>query len=121
MPSRKRNLEKVERVANASTTDEPRWERGEVAAFLRELLAKAERGELPCVKPTPNEAKSEERLEFEGLVAKVANRIHHAPKPPAAGGISQSANDEATPDDEPPKELLAKLLRKVGLASDKVH
>lgn len=128
MTSRKRNLDKVERIANASTMDAPRWERGEVAAHLRELLAKAERGEIPRATPTPDEAKSEGRREFEELVARVANRIRYRVE--GNGGEATGtqrpdhAQDEARTtgaDDEPPEELLAKLLKKVGLASDKVH
>ena len=85
---------------------------------------KAERGELPRVQRTPGKAKSEARLEFEGLVAKVANRLR--PNGAEATGKERPvrAHDEANPtsaDDESPELLLAKLLRKVHLASDKVH
>ncbi len=124
MPRKKRNLEKIESVANASTTDGPRWERGEAAAYLRELIARAERGELPRVNPASGEEKSEARREFEGMIAKIANRICHRAETEEANGTAQRAHTEVNQtgaDDEPTDELLARLLRKTNLVSDKVH
>ena len=120
MPSRKRNLEKVEqRVANApDAPDEPH---GAAADYLRDLIAKAERGELKG-KPATDEKRSKTWLEAE--VEKVANRLTHRAQSEGANRTvrrerTQPEANQTGADDELPEELLSKLLRK--LASDKVH
>jgi hypothetical protein len=124
MQSRKRNLEKVERVANSHTNDAPTEPRGYAAKYLRDLITKAERGELSKVKTATEEKRSKTWLEVE--VENVAKRISHRAQNEGARGMmrDQRAQDEAKStgaDDELPEELLARLLGKTGLVSDKVH
>lgn len=120
----RRKLEKLESVARSSHEAPPTEPHGYAAKYLRDLIAKAECGELSKVKPATDEKKSEARLEIETMVAKVANRIRRAPKPPVATVQPGGAHGEAQPtgaDNELPEELLARLLCKVGLTSNKVH
>lgn len=122
MASRKRNLEKVERISKAPTMDAPAEPRGHAAKYLRDLIAKAERGELK-MKPATDEKRSRTWLEAE--VEKVANRLNHRAQSEGASGTrhdpggERAAANHTGADEEPPEELLSKLLRK--LVSDKVH
>jgi hypothetical protein len=122
MQSRKRNLEKIERVANLQTNDAPTEPRGYAVKYLRDLIAKAERGELPKVKPATEEKRSETWLEME--VARIAKIIHATGARGEGASVTVRAQDEAKStgaDGELPEELLARLLGKTGLVSDKVH
>ena len=126
MPSRKRNLEKVEqRVANAPAMDTHAEARGEAAKYLRDLIAKAERGELKGElkgKPATEEKRPETWLEAE--VKTIAERLRHRARSEGARPMVRQAHADAKAtgaDDEPTDKILARLLRKAGLASDKVH
>jgi hypothetical protein len=116
MPSRKRNLEKVERVAN-STHAARSESHGEAANYLRELIAKAERGELPKVKPATEEKRSETWLESE--VVKIANRLQHRVQTEGANSMVRAVTvaNQTGADTEPTDALLARILRK----TNKVH
>jgi hypothetical protein len=121
MQSRKRNLEKIERIAGAPDTDAPTEERGAAAKYLRDLIGKAERGELPKVKPATEEKRSETWLELE--VARIANRLHRQAQNEGANvmvrqGRTQDESHSTGADNELPEELLLRLSRLVSL---KVH
>ena len=113
MANRNRNLERVERVAKAPAMDAPTEGRGEAAAYIRELIARANRGELSKGKPATDEKRSKTWLELE--VAKVAHRLNHRAHIEGAKPMVRHAHTEreANPtgaDGEPLNELLARLL-----------
>jgi F0F1-type ATP synthase membrane subunit b/b' len=124
MQNRKRNLEKMERVANALPDNTPEEAHGEAAKYIRDLIAEAERekpkGE-PKVKPATDVKRAESWLESE--VKMIAARLKHHDRGRATDGATSSVRtDEVTnqtgADDRPPEELLARLTR---LVSQKVH
>lgn len=115
----KRILEKLEAVARSSRETAPTEPRGEAAKYLRDLIAKAERGELKGKPATDEKKNGATWLEVE--VTKIANRLKRGAKATGAHDPVR-AHNETNPtgaDDESPEELLTKLIRK--LASGKVH
>lgn len=125
------NLKKtVERLKSekeeAEQEEAVTFERGELAAYVHELLGKAERGELPDVEITPEKEKSEARSELDAYVARIADRTLRYKGNPKFAPVKRSecadANREeisAGEADEPPEALLELLMRKMD--SHRVH
>lgn len=127
MPSKKRNLEKVEQVANASSLYEPpRLMSVEDMLHWYSLLdaALADRQANATHEPIPNKPRSAARIEFDEMIFRIADKIKDAPPLPvpplvlscqaARSDVTTSATvTEANADDVPLHELLSRLMRKV--------
>lgn len=96
MPTKKRNLEKVEAVANASSSHAPTPEEStEFVSYCQRLVLKREANPHTSGEPRPtNEPKSEARRELEAYIETVADRLRGA-RPRAALDVEHSARSDA--------------------------
>lgn len=119
---KKRSLERIESLVRASNDEPPQCERGEAAGYIRELIGKVNRSELPPIKRREDEPKSEARLELEAHIARLADRIRKriegVSNVTAAKVRDESKNNKQNPhsqeDDEPPQEILRRLWRRIS-------
>lgn len=127
MPSKKRNLEKVEQIINASSmTEPPQLMSDEDLLYWYRLLEEALSARVNApIKTAPacrDEDNSEGRRALESYIATIAKRIKGAPRPPvpplvlnqerAGQCAAEAPTQTATDNGETAEALLARLMRK---------